>query len=259
MVRGDSQLGSPRRALLRLAKELAFSQVMRLFDGYLYVGQRNRAYLEHYGAPADRLFFSPHCVGNEAFRTASRRSGEGARRVLFVGRLVPYKRPMSLVAAAARLMAAGRPVDLTFAGAGELESSLREAVKAEGVRANFLGFINQSRLPQVYGNADVLVLPSGPEETWGLVVNEAMACGTPAVVSDAVGCGPDLVEPGITGEVTPLDDVPALAAGIDRVLGFDPVVVHRHLAERMEVYSPERAADGILEAGAALAGLTRLR
>lgn len=259
MVRGDSQLGSPRRAMLRLAKELAFSQVMRLFDGYLYVGQRNRAYLEHYGAPADRLFFSPHCVDNEAFRSASQRSGAAARRVLFVGRLVPYKRPMAIVAAAARLMAAGRPVDLAFAGAGELESSLREAVRAEGVRADFLGFTNQSRLPRVYGNADVLVLPSGAEETWGLVVNEAMACGTPAVVSDAVGCGPDLVEPGITGEVAPLDDVPALAAGIDRVLGFDPVVTRRHLAERMTVYSPERAAEGILEAGAALAGLTRLR
>lgn len=179
--------------------------------------------------------------------------------MLFVGRLVPYKRPMAIVAAAARLMAAGRPVDLTFAGAGELESSLREAVRVEGVSANFLGFTNQSRLPQVYGNADVLVLPSGAEETWGLVVNEAMACGTPAVVSDAVGCGPDLVEPGVTGEITPLDDVPALAAGIDRVLGFDPVVARRHLAERMMVYSPERAAEGILEAGAALAGLTRLR
>ena len=155
--------------------------------------------------------------------------------------------------------AAGKPVDLTFAGAGELEGNLKEAVRVAGVSANFLGFTNQSQLPQVYGNADVLVLPSGAEETWGLVVNEAMACGTPAVVSDAEGCGPDLVEPGVTGEVTPLDDVPALATGIDRVLGFDPVAVRRHLAERMMVYSPERAAEGILEAGAALAGLTRLR
>jgi glycosyltransferase involved in cell wall biosynthesis len=259
MVRGDSQLGSPRRAMLRLAKELAFSQVMKLFDGYLFVGQRNRAYLEHYGAPADRLFFSPHCVDNDAFRAASQRTGKGARRVLFVGRLVPYKRPMAVVAAAAQLMAAGRPIELTIAGAGELEGSLREAARAAGLSANFLGFINQSGLPQVYGNADVLVLPSGAEETWGLVVNEAMACGTPAVVSNAVGCAPDLVEPGITGEVAPLDDVPALAAGIDRVLGLDRVATRRHLAERMMVYSPERAAEGILEAGAALAARTRLR
>ncbi len=68
---------------------------------------------------------------------------------------------------------------------------------------NFLGFVNQSRLPEVYAAAHVLALPSGAEETWGLVVNEAMACGIPAVVSDAVGCGPDLVEPGVTGEVVP--------------------------------------------------------
>ncbi|TAJ87532.1 glycosyltransferase family 4 protein [Reyranella sp.] len=260
LVRGDSQLGSPRRAALRLAKELAFSQVMKLFDGYLYVGQRNRAYLEHYGAPADRLFFSPHCVDNNAFRAASQGAGEvTGRRVLFVGRLVPYKRPFDVMAAAARLAADGRPIELTIAGAGELEGSLRAAAQAAGLGVNFLGFVNQSRLPEVYAAADVLVLPSGAEETWGLVVNEAMACGIPAVVSDAMGCGPDLVEPGVTGEVVPLDDVGALAAGISRVLAFDPALTRRHLAERMKVYSPERAAEGILQAGTALAGRTRLR
>lgn len=260
VVRGDSQLGSPRRAALRLAKELAFAQVMKLFDGYLYVGQRNRAYLEHYGAPASRLFFSPHCVDNDAFRAASQRIGETAgRRVLFAGRLVPYKRPLDVVAAAARLAAAGRPIELTIAGAGELEGDLRTAAQAAGLGVTFLGFVNQSRLPEVYAAADALVLPSGAEETWGLVVNEAMACGVPAVVSDAVGCGPDLVEPGVTGEVVPLDDVGGLATAIDRVLTFDPVLTRRHLAERMKVYSPEQAVTGILEAGAALAGRTRLR
>lgn len=260
MVRGDSQLGTPRRAALRLAKELAFPRVMKLFDGYLYVGQRNRAYLEHYGAPTDRLFFSPHCVDNAAFRAASQRAeGAAGRRVLFVGRLVPYKRPLDVVAAAARLAAAGRPIELTIAGAGELEGDLRTAAQAAGLGVTFLGFVNQSRLPEVYAAADALVLPSGAEETWGLVVNEAMACGVPAVVSDAVGCGPDLVEPGVTGEVAPLDDVGALATAIDRVLTFDPALTRHHLGERMKVYSPEQAVTGILEAGAALAGRTRLR
>ena len=78
-----------------------------------------------------------------------------------------------------------------------------------------MGFVNQSELPAVYASADVLVLPSDGQETWGLVVNEAMACGVPAVVSDAVGCGPDLIEPGRTGATFPFGDIAALAAAIE--------------------------------------------
>ena len=260
MVRGDSQLGSPRRATVRLAKEVLFPQMMKRFDGYLYVGERSRAYLEHYGAARDRLFFSPHCVDNSAFATASSKATKTrGRRVLFVGRLVPFKRPLDVVEAAARLATAGRPVELLVAGAGELEDELKAAARAGGVAATFLGFVNQSRLPEVYAGADALVLPSGGEETWGLVVNEAMACGLPAVVSDAVGCGPDLVEPGVTGEVAPLGDIAGLAAALDRVLALDPLATRQHLAARMAVYSPERAALGVVAAGTALAGRTRLR
>jgi glycosyltransferase involved in cell wall biosynthesis len=73
------------------------------------------------------------------------------------------------------------------------------------------------------------------------------------VVSDAVGCGPDLVERGVTGATFPLGDIPALARAIESVLSLDPQLVARGLAERMKVYSPERAAQGIVEAASALA------
>lgn len=264
MVRGDSQLAGQRGGAARLAKAALFPALLRQFDGYLYVGQRNREYLEHYGAPADRLFFSPHCVDNDAFRAASEAArtaspGGSRRRVLFVGRLVEDKRPMDLMDAAARLAARGRPVSLTVAGAGALQQRLAAAAQAGGVDARFLGFVNQSRLPAVYAAADVIVLPSVARETWGLVVNEAMACGVPAVVSDAVGCGPDLVEAGVTGAIAPLGDVPALADAIDRVLGFDGDATRRRLAELMQIYSPARAAEGIVEAAGALASHNRLK
>lgn len=268
MVRGDSQLAGQRGGAARLVKAALFPALLRQFDGYLYVGRRNREYLEHYGAPADRLFFSPHCVDNGAFFVASEAARAGAagapavgpqRRVLFVGRLVEDKRPMDLMDAAARLAARGKPVSLTFAGAGALQQRLAAASQAEGLDARFLGFVNQSRLPAVYAAADVIVLPSVARETWGLVVNEAMACGVPAVVSDAVGCGPDLVEAGVTGAVAPLGDVPALADAIDLVLGFDGDVTRRRLAELMQIYSPTRAAEGIVEAAGALARHNRLK
>ena len=79
LVRGDSQLGSQRNGALRVAKALAFSRLLRRFDGFLYVGQSNREYLLHYGVPADRLFFSPHCVDNDAFAAAQQRHSTGRR------------------------------------------------------------------------------------------------------------------------------------------------------------------------------------
>lgn len=264
-VRGDSQLVGPRTGAVRLAKAVAFRSVLRRFDGFLYVGQRNREYLQHYGAPSQRLFFSPHCIDNDAFRAASEAAGRDrlnrepgpARRVLFAGKLIERKRPFDLLQAAARLAADGSPVDVAFAGSGEQQDALAAAAAASGVRAHFHGFVNQSELPGIYAAADVIVLPSDGRETWGLVVNEAMACGVPAVVSDAVGCGPDLIEAGLTGAVFPLGNVAALADGIGKVLAFDPLRTRQALAKRMETYSPARAAQGIAGAASALTSRSR--
>jgi glycosyltransferase involved in cell wall biosynthesis len=253
LVRGDSQLGSQRNSAVRFAKALAFSQLLRRFDGFLYVGQRNREYLLHYGVPAERLFFSPHCVDNDAFAAAS--SGvdrrRGRRRVLFVGKLIGRKHPADLLHAVARL--GDKAVQIAFAGSGELEPELRQIASASSVHADFMGFVNQSELPAVYASADLLVLPSDGQETWGLVVNEAMACGIPAVVSDVVGCGPDLIEAGRTGATFPFADTAALAAAIRNVLSFDPEQTRRHLAAKMALYSPARAAGAVVDAATTLA------
>ena len=258
LARGDSQLGSQRNSAVRLAKALAFSRLLRRFDGFLYVGQRNREYLLHYGVPPHRLFFSPHCVDNDAFAAASRaaRRPEGRRRVLFVGKLIGRKHPADLLHAAARLPDGA--VQVAFAGAGELESELRQIATAYSVHADFLGFVNQSKLPAVYGSADALVLPSDGQETWGLVVNEAMACGIPAIVSDAVGCGPDLIDPGSTGATFPFGDVAALASTMEKVLALDPERTRRHLADKMALYSPARAAAAVVDAATTLASGARL-
>lgn len=252
LVRGDSQLGSQRNSAVRIAKALAFSHLLRRFDGCLYVGQRNREYLLHYGVPAERLFFSPHCVDNDAFAAASSgiRRVQARRRVLFVGKLIDRKHPADLLHAVARLR--DEPVQIAFAGSGELEPELRQIAAAASVDADFLGFVNQSELPAVYASADLLVLPSDGQETWGLVVNEAMACGIPAVVSDAVGCGPDLIEAGKTGATFAFGDTAALAAAIRNVLSFDPEQTRRHLAAKMAQYSPVRAARAIVDAATTL-------
>jgi glycosyltransferase involved in cell wall biosynthesis len=261
LVRGDSQLGTPRSGATRAAKELAHRALLRQFDGYLTVGQRNREYLLHYGADPEAIFFVPHFVDADLFARGVRASGAerdvvrrtlGAgpdgRVALFVGRLVDFKRPGDLIDALALSPAPPGHWSAAFVGTGPLEDSLRRQAEERGVKAWFLGFRNQSELPAIYAAADALVLPSDAHETWGLVVNEAMACGTPAVVSDAVGCAPDMVDEGRTGEVFPCGSAYRLAAAITRISGFDPIQAADALRDKTAAYSCETAVRGTLEA-----------
>src|SRR5207248_2254025 len=110
---------------------------------------------------------------------------------------------------------------IVFLGAGEMQDELRR--RAEGspkVSVRFPGFQNQSRLSAYYHAADMLVLPSRCSETWGLVVNDALHHGLVCVVSDQVGCAPDLIEPGTTGEIFPSDSIPQLQTAILRALEY---------------------------------------
>lgn len=261
MVRGDSQLGTPRGRLKQAIKEFVYPRVLRHFDACLYVGQKNREYLEHYGVPADRLFFSPHCIDNEAFalraleidRMASReRLGikTDQKAVLFVGKLLDRKRPQDLIEALHVLRGRGIDACAVFAGDGPLRSILAAQANSTGVPLIFLGFRNQTELPEAYATADVMVLPSEGSETWGLVVNEALACGTPVVVSDAVGCAPDLPIEGETGAVYPMRDTQALADALRRVLAAPPP--REAIRRKIDAYSVPAAARGVLEAVAQL-------
>jgi glycosyltransferase involved in cell wall biosynthesis len=123
------------------------------------------------------------------------------------------------------------------------------ASRAPQVRVRFPGFQNQKRISPYYHASDLLVLPSRRLETWGLVVNEALHHGLPCVVSDSVGCGPDLISSGITGEVLETDSVEALAAALSRASTLaGSVNVREACRQRVAGYSIDKAAQGIAEA-----------
>lgn len=264
LVRGDSQLPSASPPLKRVAKRALYPLFIRRFAACLSVGQRSAEYFRHFGAR--RVVASPHFVDNGFFADAARRARAvpgGAREslglpqdvpvVLFAGKLLERKRPLDLVRALGRMDPAARP-HLAFAGDGALREACAAEAERLGVAAHFLGFLNQTQIPRAYAAADLLVLPSDERETWGLVVNEAMACGVSAVVSTAVGCYPDLIVEGETGRGFALGDVGGLAAAIGDVLRDRAVGRRMGRAAECHVarFSVDAAADGVI-AGAQLA------
>lgn len=262
LVRGDSQL-APQSPVKALVKRLTYPRFMRRFAACLAVGQRSAEYFRHYGAR--RVVSSPHFVDNDAFaeRTRDARARRSALRArwgiaesafvpLFAGKFIEKKRPADLIEALTRLgSGAGHAL---FVGDGELRARCEAMARERGVDATFAGFLNQTEIAAAFAAADVLVLPSDHRETWGLVVNEAMAGGLPALVSDACGCAPDLIIEGRTGHVFPLGDVATLAARLatlasDRAhLASMAAAAVRHVSS----YSVSAAAEGVVE-GASLA------
>lgn len=260
MVRGDSTLQRRRPALTRFSKRLLYPPFLRRFAAALYVGKQSRAYYEHYRYPSDRLFHSPHCVDTKFFRArATSNAREELRKrlgvapdvalLLFAGRLLPLKRPQDVVAAAAELINRGRPSAIIVAGSGPLEQRLRILANDSGVPLHILGFLNQTEMPAAYAAADVLVLPS-EQETWGLVCNEAIASGTPIVVSDQVGCAPDLARQSLVGRTYPCGNPLLMASSITEVLEQPRFSSTFESASRR--ISVEAAADGVEEALRAL-------
>jgi glycosyltransferase involved in cell wall biosynthesis len=226
IVRGES---NAKRLRVRWKRSL-HRILLSLPDRYIAIGRSNRRFYLESGVADGAIADAPYFVDNAFFasramaldRTAQR-AAWGIRAddvcVLFAGKFEDKKRPCDLLAAVAGLPEHVRArIAILMVGAGQQADRLRSMAQAHGLRAVWAGFLNQTEMPAAYAAADLLVLPSDHGETWGLVVNEAMACGVPAVVADQVGCADDLVRDGETGLVFPTADVAALGAAIARLV-----------------------------------------
>jgi glycosyltransferase involved in cell wall biosynthesis len=208
-----------RRSWKKWLKGRVLPWVYRRGDATFVPSSRGQRFMLSLGLAPEHVHLTQYVVDNGFFASRSdltdaietRRAWDVPKEAfiaLFVGKLVEWKRPGDLMRAAANVP----EVWVVFAGDGALKSHLTELAESLGIseRVRFLGFMNQTELPAVYRAADVLVLPSA-FEPFGLVVNEAFACGTPAIASDACGCVEDLIVEGQTGYSFPSGDVAALA------------------------------------------------
>jgi glycosyltransferase involved in cell wall biosynthesis len=267
-VRGDSHLHSLRSHPVRLTKLVAYRRFVPRFDACLAAGEWSREYFAHYGARPDRIFFVPHVVdvgymSSESHRLRTMQSElrrlwglrEDSIVFLFVGKFTETKCPLDFVRAVYDASRNEASVEGLMVGDGPLRGACEDLVRSHHAPISFAGFLNQSQIVRAYASSDVLVLPS-VGEAWGMVVNEAMACRRPCLVSDRVGSGPDLVLPETTGVVFPHCDVSALAASMVK-LARNPAHIAdmgRNAHERLRCYSVGAAVEGVLQSLAVTVG-----
>ena len=260
MVRGEANLLRPRAWWRHLIHDLLLPH----YSAYLAIGSASRDFYRFHHRPDKQIFKAPYAVDNDVFAEQARKRDEVRSSLreelgipvektvfLFVGKLEEKKHPLDLLHAVNQLSVEERSrVHLLVAGDGELLSDCRGFAEANSLPVTFAGFINQSKLPEVYAAADVFVLPSDAGETWGLVVNEAMASGRPAIVSRAVGCCQDLIIEGETGYAFDVGDVDMLTKHLRRYLSN---LEHANqqgqkASQHIKKFSFDQIADGLAEA-----------
>ena len=257
LFRGDSTLLDEQPGIKMIARRLFLRWVYQHVDKALYVGTQNKRYYLAHGLKENQLILAPHAIDNERFYDTENnyaRKAEAWRAqltipntsvvFLYAGKLEAKKGIAVLIDA---FLSVNDPVNhLVIVGNGPLEERLKMQA-AGSAHIHFIGFQNQRMMPVVYRLGDVFVLPSvGPGETWGLGVNEAMACGKAVVVSDKAGCAVDLVRHGENGYVFAAGDAGDLADKLGRFKSVEQALeMGERSGEIIKGYSLQRVAEAI--------------
>jgi glycosyltransferase involved in cell wall biosynthesis len=262
-LRGETTIRSNAGGFGHGCKRLLLSGFFSRVDRFLYIGEGNRRFYLQRGVDEGKMASAPYCVDNDRFAAAAEAARPEHQCIrerwkipsdafcfLFAGKFIEKKRPLDLVQAAQVFRRANphRKLHLLWVGTGHLGGALRRAchtvfdaeeggslkISANDDRptASFAGFLNQTEISRAYIAADCLVLPSDSQETWGLVINEALASGLPCIVSDACGCAEDLVRRIVPDLCYPLGDISALARSMAAVMAKTPQgdLLRRHVA-----------------------------
>jgi 1,2-diacylglycerol 3-alpha-glucosyltransferase len=262
---------SHQNELRRVRPQIEFmkDEFLRRCTGFVVPGRAAREYLHLRRLRDEVIFTAPNAVDNELFAAAAAdaRKNAAARReelnlpdryFLFVGRLVREKGVFELLSAYAKLDAKVRArFGLVFAGDGVCRKQLEEeAARIAPGAIRFAGFVHREQLASYYALAEALILPTYTD-TWGLVVNEAMACGLPVIVSDTAGCAADLVKENWNGLVIPSQDDLSLAAAMEKLAGHPDLraTMAANSLQLISEYSSEQWSAGIFRAVSARGAL----
>lgn len=267
-VYGDSSFPPPEDSLRRRIRAGLLRMLFAITTGFMTSGVLNAEYYRHYGADPRRFFLLPWAIDNERFAREGRaaagerdalRSRLGINHdsvvFLFSAKLVERKDPFALLKAYERMRHRDRAA-VVFMGDGILREPLERYAREHGLAGvHFVGFVNQAAIPKYYAMADVFVLPSLVEPR-GAVINEAMACGLPVIVTDRCGSIGDIVLEGENAFIYPAGDAGALAESMTRLV--DEPALRERMAQRsreiIDTWTFRRGVEGVKTALAHVAG-----
>lgn len=203
--------------------------IVKYTDAYIAYGTNAKEYLIQLGAQKDKVFASFNTVdttffGEQCVKCKSKKTSlknkfgiNHENIILYVGQLIERKGVNYLLKAHEKL-SDKHDVGLVLVGNGNQKQELMKLCKDNAIdNVYFIDFVQKDALTQYYAIADVFVLPS-TEEVWGLVINEAMACGLPVISTEKVGASIDLIEQGVNGYVVPASDSDRLYESLKMIL-----------------------------------------
>lgn len=189
-------------------------------DGFIVNGASGARYLNSLGVASERLFRVPYATDVARFAETDRVPGD--RRLVYVGQLIERKGLVPFIESLGRWAAqhAGERIRFELAGDGPLRNELAAIAVPENLRVELLGNLAYERLREVYAEASFFVLPAFAD-TWGLVVNEAMASGLPVLGSLGAQAVEELVVEGQTGWVFRPESEGSRYSAIERAMACD--------------------------------------
>jgi glycosyltransferase involved in cell wall biosynthesis len=233
-------------------------------DCILVPGTSSRSYMSHY-ADRQKIFESIDCVDNELIAKSSTEFlikreelrtelgfSPNQKVVLFVGQLVKRKGVDFLLEAYGRLRNERSDISLMIVGSGERKDTLVNYCATN--RISGVLFIESGmpyiQLIKLYCVADIFVLPS-LLDVWGMVINEAMACGLPIIATKTAAASLDLVKLGVNGFIVDPANAEQLYDAIKKISEDD--ILRKNMASASleminKIATPERAANGFVQA-----------
>jgi glycosyltransferase involved in cell wall biosynthesis len=250
----------PTSRLKRVMRGTFGKWVARRAAGVLAVSHFATDFYTRLGAPRERFYpFGYFRASADSRPAPAFPRTPGRTEVIFVGQLIRRKGLDILLAAMRPLFAQYPDLHLTIVGAGEDFAALQALIGRSGdeERVTLLGVLPAEQIPARVSDAQVLVLPSR-WDGWGMVVNEALSAGVPAIVSDRCGAA-DLIRHGINGYVFRSEDVEDLRRCLRDFLGGGRERLRAAVAATGRAITAEVAARYMIECMNHMVGARRER
>jgi glycosyltransferase involved in cell wall biosynthesis len=251
--RGDSIIGEYKTDLKSFLRKIVLSWIYKHVDKAFFVGKLNKAYYLHFGLKENQLIKAYHAIENLRFSKFTLNDEMALKQlkkqleiksdefvILYAGKLEPRKNPNFLCLLAKKLEK--DKYKIIIVGNGPLEKELKSKT-TQLANIKYLDFQNQTQMPFIYRLANLYILPS-LNETWGLGMNESLACGVPVAASIHCGGSADLINENNGFVFNPNDGVKSF---VDKLINFKKQSITDFRAEFLQKFNYQGIVDAVIK------------